>query len=176
MVTSKLPTRVRGLTYATDEGPGIARLGRPEAFTYRWPSGRVVKDGATLARIRSLVIPPAWTDVWIAPKAAGHIQATGRDARRRKQYRSHPEWRAVRDAAKFDHLVEFARALPSIRAAVARDLAKPPCSRERVMAVVVTLLERTHIRVGNEEYARTNDSYGLTTLKNGHARVRGRRV
>ncbi|MEO8483455.1 MAG: DNA topoisomerase IB [Acidobacteriota bacterium] len=174
--TSTAPTRVPGLSYATDESPGIARAGRPGAFVYRWPGGRLVKDGATLRRIRSLAVPPAWTDVWISPNAVGHIQATGRDARRRKQYRYHPRWRTVRDEAKFDHLLEFARALPVIRRALTRDLAKAPFSRKRVLAVVVSLLERTHIRVGNDEYARTNDSYGLTTLKDGHARIQGKRV
>jgi DNA topoisomerase-1 len=175
-MSSKRSPRVPGLSYATDEGPGIARSGTPGAFVYRWPGGRIVKARAVLERIQAIVNPPAWTDVWISPTATSHIQATGRDARRRKQYRYHPRWRAVRDAAKFDRLLEFARALPAIRQAVARDLGQPPCSRERVLAVVVSLLERTHIRVGNDEYARTNDSYGLTTLKNRHARIRGRRV
>lgn len=175
-MASRTSPRVPGLSYATDEGPGITRNGPPGAFIYQWPGGRLVKDRATIRRIQALVIPPAWTEVWISPNAAGHIQATGRDARRRKQYRYHHRWRAIRDAAKFDRLLDFARVLPTIRRSVARDLAQPPSSRDRVLAVVVSLLERTHIRVGNEEYARTNDSYGLTTLKNGHARVRGKRV
>jgi len=174
----KAPTSngVMPVLYATDDRPGITRVGSAGRFTYRWPGGRTVRDRKTLRRIQGIVIPPAWTDVWIAPDATGHVQATGRDARRRKQYRYHPQWRANRDAAKFDHLLEFAGVLPAIRAAVARDLTKLSGSRERVLAVVISLLERTHMRVGSEEYARTNNSYGLTTLKNGHARIRGGRM
>jgi DNA topoisomerase-1 len=168
--------RPPGLVYVSDAVAGITRRGQAGAFTYHWPSGRRVRDAATLRRIQSLAIPPAWTAVWIATGASGHMQATGRDARGRKQYRYHLRWRLVRDAAKFDHLLEFARVLPAIRAAVARDLRAPPASRAHVLAVVVSLLERTHMRIGNDEYARANDSYGLTTLKNRHARVLGRRV
>jgi len=149
---------------------------RGATFYYRRADGRVVRDVATLARIRKLAIPPAWTDVWIAPDPAGHVQATGRDARGRKQYRYHADWRERRDTAKFDHLIDFAHTLPAIRQRVAADLQAPPLSRARVLATVVALLEHTHIRVGNEEYARANGSYGLTTLKDRHVRVRGRRM
>jgi DNA topoisomerase I len=143
---------------------------------YRDARGRRVSAAATLERIRRLAIPPAWTDVWICPDEDGHLQATGRDARRRKQYRYHPDWTAVRDAAKFDRVLAFARALPAIRRTVRRDLRRPPLSRERVLATVVRLLESTLIRVGNEEYARENQSFGLTTLRNRHVRIRGGRL
>ena len=135
-----------------------------------------MRDPATLARIRRLAIPPAWVDVWIAPDPTGHLQATGRDARGRKQYRYHAEWTAQRDVAKYDHVIDFAHTLPAIRHRVAADLQAPPLSRARVLATVIALLERTHIRVGNDEYARENGSYGLTTLKDRHVRVRGRRM
>jgi DNA topoisomerase-1 len=144
---------------------------RGRGFAYVDPRGRPVRDGATLARVRALAIPPAWTDVWISPDPRAHLQATGRDARRRKQARYHPRWREVRDAAKFGRLAAFARALPRVRARVARDLARPgPPSREKVVAAVVRLLETTLVRVGNDEYARENRSYGLTTLRDGHAK------
>jgi DNA topoisomerase-1 len=164
------------LRYAGDDRPGIARITRGRTFTYRRPDGTWVRDASTLARIRKLAIPPAWTNVWIATDPAGHLQATGRDARGRKQYRYHAEWTMQRDLVKYEHLIEFARLLPAIRRRVAEDLQAPPLSRERVLATVIALLERTHIRVGNDEYARANGSYGLTTLKNRHVRVRGRRV
>ena len=164
------------LRYAGDHRPGLSRMKRGATFYYRRADGRVVRDVATLARIRKLAIPPAWTDVWIAPDPAGHVQATGRDARGRKQYRYHADWRARRDTAKFDHLIDFAHTLPAIRQRVAADLQAPPLSRARVLATVVALLEHTHIRVGNEEYARANGSYGLTTLKDRHVRVQGRRM
>jgi DNA topoisomerase-1 len=135
-----------------------------------------VRDAATQARIKKLAIPPAWTNVWIAPDPAGHVQATGRDARGRKQYRYHADWTSHRNNAKFDRLVDFAHILPAIRRRVAADLQAPPLTRNRVLATVIALLERTHIRVGNEEYARTNGSYGLTTLQNRHVRVRGQHV
>jgi DNA topoisomerase-1 len=135
-----------------------------------------VRDTATLARIRSLVIPPAWTDVWICPNPNGHLQATGRDARGRKQYRYHPHWREVRDSSKYDRLLEFARALPAIRRQVARDLARRNLERERVLATVVRLMDLAFVRVGNQEYARDNNSYGLTTLKDRHAKVTGKTI
>jgi DNA topoisomerase-1 len=135
--------------------------------------GAPIREAATLARIRALAIPPAWRDVWICPIAHGHLQAVGRDARGRKQYRYHPRWRAVRDETKYARLVEFARALPRIRTRVAADLARPGLTRAKVLATVVRLLETTAIRVGNEAYARENGSYGLTTLRNRHVTVRG---
>src|SRR5262245_58664671 len=172
-MTRRIPDRVR---YAIDDRPGIVRRRRGRGFSYAFKDGRAVSDAGTLARIKKLAIPPAWTDVWIARDPRGHLQATGRDARGRKQYRYHPAWTAARDATKYEHLLEFARLLPVIRRRVARDLSAPPLSRERVLATVIRLLERTHIRVGNNEYARLNGSYGLTTLKNRHVRVRGRRI
>jgi DNA topoisomerase-1 len=164
------------LYYASDVEPGLTRVKIGRAFGYRDASGRAVRDRATLERIRSLVIPPAWTKVWIAPRANAHLQATGRDARGRKQYRYHPRWTAVRDENKYSRMLAFARVLPAIRRRVAADLRRTPLSRERVLATVVALLERTLIRVGNDEYARTNGSFGLTTLLDRHVDVRGRRV
>jgi DNA topoisomerase-1 len=162
-----------GLRYVSDEQPGIGRRRVGKGFSYRAPKGGVVKDAEALRRIRSLAIPPAWTEVWICPHPDGHIQATGRDARGRKQYRYHPRWREVRDAAKYDRLLDFARGLPEIRARIAEDMARPGLPREKVLATVVHLLETTLIRVGNDEYAEKNDSYGLTTLKTRHVKVEG---
>jgi DNA topoisomerase-1 len=164
------------LRHVTDEGPGIRRRRAGARFTYVAPTGRVIRDAATLDRINALAIPPAWTDVWICPSADGHIQATGRDARGRKQYRYHAAWNAARDEVKYEHLIEFGAALPRIRRRVSADMKRPPLSRERVLATVVRLLEKTLIRIGNDEYARTNHSYGLTTLRNHHVKVRGRRM
>jgi DNA topoisomerase I len=168
--------REAGLTYANDADPGIRRVRAGRGFRYVGADGRAVRDPATLARIRALVIPPAWEQVWIAPRASAHIQATGRDARGRKQYRYHPRWTAVRDETKYTRMLGFARALPAIRQRLAADLRRAPLSRARVLATVVALLERTLIRVGNDEYARTNGSFGLTTLRDRHVAVRGRRV
>ncbi|MET0553191.1 MAG: DNA topoisomerase IB [Vicinamibacteria bacterium] len=165
-----------GLRYTLDEGAGITRTRAGKGFTYRDVRGRTIRDAAQLGRIRSLAIPPAWTDVWISPAATGHIQATGRDAKGRKQYRYHPRWRAARDETKYQRLMAFARLLPRIRARVDRDLARDGLTREKVIATVVRLLEATLIRVGNEEYARQNRSYGLTTMRDGHASVSGERV
>jgi DNA topoisomerase-1 len=162
-----------GLRYVSDEQPGIVRRRVGKGFSYRAPKGGVVKDAETLRRIRSLAIPPAWTEVWICPHPDGHIQATGRDARGRKQYRYHPRWREVRDAAKYDRLLDFARGLPAIRARIAEDMALPGLPREKVLATVVHLLETTLIRIGNDDYARANRSYGLTTLRNPHVKVEG---
>lgn len=159
------------LRYVSDDQAGIARLTRHGAFAYRRSSGGLVKDPSTLNRIRHLAIPPAWRDVWICARDDGHIQATGRDARGRKQYRYHTAWRETRDANKFDRLIEFGRKLPGIRRQVAIDLRQPPLSRTAVLATVVRLLEATLIRVGNEEYARTNHSFGLTTLRHRHVSV-----
>lgn len=165
-----------GLRYCMDDGPGIGRKLKRNAFVYFDTSGRPVKDEASLARIKRLAIPPAWTEVWISPYENGHIQATGRDARGRKQYRYHADWRQQRDANKFVHMVSFAHALPQIRRRVRRDLARRGMPREKVLATVVRLLETTLIRVGNDEYARTNGSYGLTTMHNKHAKIRGAKV
>lgn len=162
-----------GLRYVSDTSPGIRRKKAGRGFYYADPRGERITDGATLERIRGLVIPPAWTDVWICPRANGHIQAAGRDAKGRKQYLYHPRWREVRDSSKFERMVAFGEALPGIRARVDRDLKKPGLRRERVLATVVRLLETTLIRVGNDEYARTNDSFGLTTLRNEHVDVEG---
>jgi DNA topoisomerase-1 len=166
-------TTAPGLRHSTDRRPGITRRRSGRGFSYRDAEGNVVRDRETLARIRSLAIPPAWTDVWICPYPNGHLQATGRDAKGRKQYRYHPRFRHGRDAAKFERLVAFANALPAIRSRVDEDLARPGLPKEKVLAAVVRLLELTLIRVGNEEYARLNRSFGLTTLRDRHADVEG---
>ena len=137
------------------------------------PDGKPLRDAETLARIKSLVIPPAWKDVWISTVANGHLQATGRDARGRKQYRYHPKWRQVRDETKYDRMLAFGYTLPQVRDRIEHDLALPGLPRAKVLATVLQLMERTLIRVGNDEYARTNDSYGLTTLRNSHVRLNG---
>ena len=162
-----------GLRYVTDDGPGIRRRRAGKRFHYVDTDGRRITDPDRVAWFDRLAIPPAWIDVWICPIRRGHIQATGRDARGRKQYRYHPRWRDVRDEAKFGRLVEFARALPRIRRRTERDLRRRGLSREKVLALVVRLLEETLIRVGNEEYARENRSYGLSTLRDRHVRVNG---
>ncbi|HYW29950.1 MAG TPA: hypothetical protein VE869_00490 [Gemmatimonas sp.] len=164
------------LRYVTDSRPGIRRVATAASFRYVSPDGKAVRDGQTLARIRSIGIPPAWTSVWICPAANGHVQATGRDAKGRKQHRYHARWRAVRDENKNGRLARFARALPGIRRRVAADLSSRGMSRERVLAMVVRLLETTYIRIGNEAYARTNQSYGLTTLTDDHVQIRGARI
>jgi len=168
--------KVVGLRYVSDQQRGISRVGAPGRFRYQGPDGKRIKDHETLARIKRLVIPPAWTEVWIAPGADAHLQATGRDARGRKQYRYHADFALVRDAAKYAHLVEFAEALPALRRRLKRDLAQPGLPREKILAALVTLLEQTLIRVGNEDYARTNHSFGLTTLRNRHVKVKGAEV
>lgn len=162
-----------GLRYVTDQSPGITRHRAGTGFNYRESSGRRVTDSTTLARIRSLAIPPAWEDVWICPHERGHLQATGRDARGRKQHRYHPAWRETRDSAKFTRTIEFGRALPRIRRRVARDLRRPGLGRAKVLAAMVRLLETTHIRIGNEEYLKQNRSVGLSTLRDRHVSVRG---
>jgi DNA topoisomerase-1 len=164
------------LRYSSSDEPGLVRRRRGRGFGYERSDGRRVTDKQTLARIRSLAIPPAWRDVWICADPDGHLQAVGRDARGRKQYRYHPRWRGVRDAAKYTRLAEFCRALPRLRRRVAADLDCDCLCKEKVVALVVSLLERTQVRVGNDEYARTNDSYGATTLRDRHARVRGSAV
>jgi DNA topoisomerase-1 len=165
-----------GLRYVNDAMPGIRRRRAGRGFTYAGTDGRRLTDRRVLARIRALAIPPAWTDVWICPIARGHLQATGRDARGRKQYRYHARWREVRDEAKYGRMVAFGQALPRIRRRVEADLALPGLPRERVLAAVVRLLEKTAVRVGNEEYARENRSFGLTTLRNRHAEVGTSRI
>lgn len=175
-IASSDVARAAGLRYMLDDLPGITRHRAGESFTYRSPDGRRVRDRATLARISALAIPPAWTDVWISPIENGHLAATGRDVKGRKQYRYHPEFAAIRDAAKYERLAEFARALPAIRRAIARHQRLPGLPREKVLATVVALLEETGIRIGNEEYAKTNGSFGLTTLRNRHVTVKGEQV
>ena len=165
-----------GLRHSGDDQPGITRRRAGRGFSYRDPDGRTIRDPAELKRIRGIVIPPAWTDVWISPWPNGYLQATGRDARGRKQYRYHARYRARRDSAKFERLIAFAKALPAIRERVDRDLARSGLPREKVLAAVVRLLELTLIRVGNDEYVRLNRSFGLTTLHDRHARVEGTEV
>jgi DNA topoisomerase-1 len=168
-----------GLRYVSDAAPGIKRMPRRGAgrsahgFRYLAPGGTAVREHATLVRIKALAIPPAWRDVWICPRDDCHLQATGRDARGRKQYRYHARWREVRDETKYGRVAAFARALPRIRRRVSLDLARAGLPREKVLATVVRLLETTFIRVGNEEYARENESFGLTTLRDRQVRVRG---
>jgi DNA topoisomerase-1 len=162
-----------GLRYVTDAEPGIRRRRAGRGFSFVGPDGKRVTAPSTLARIRSLVIPPAWTDVWISIDPHGHIQATGRDARGRKQYRYHPQWREARDQTKFERMVEFGAALPAIRGRVAEDLRGAELSRDKVLAVVVSLLDRTLVRVGNPEYAKDNHSFGLTTMRDRHVVVEG---
>jgi DNA topoisomerase-1 len=159
--------------YVTDEEPGSRRERAGDGWRYVRDKGREVRDEATLARIRKLAIPPAWTDVWICAQADGHLQATGRDARGRKQYRYHPEFREARESTKYEHMLDFARVLPTIRERVAEHMALRGLPREKVLATVVHLLETTLIRVGNDDYAKSNKSYGLTTLRNPHVKVEG---
>jgi DNA topoisomerase I len=162
-----------GLVHISDGEPGLRRKRAGRGFCYIGLDGRKVSDPDTLSRIRALAIPPAWTDVWISPSAAGHFQASGRDQRGRKQYRYHPDWIACRDAAKFEKLAEFARALPAIRRRVQDDMRRRNITRERVIASVVWLLDRTFVRIGNDHYARENGSYGLTTLRSRHVDLNG---
>ena len=160
--------RQAGLRYVSDDLPGLQRRRAGKGFSYRDADGAAVRDAATLARIRALAIPPAYTDVWICALPNGHLQATGRDARRRKQYRYHPEWARVRGDGKFDRVIAFGEALPALRRRLRRDLKLPGFPRDKVLAIVVALLSETLVRVGNVEYARENRSYGLTTLRNHH--------
>ncbi len=172
--------KAAGLRYVTDKKPGIRRHPKGtggKAFEYTVdPGGEPLEDEATLARIKSLVIPPAWTDVWICKQPNGHLQATGRDARGRKQSRYHPKWREVRDGTKYERMMKFAAALPKIRERVAADLKLPGLPRNKVLATIVSVMELTHIRVGNQEYAKENKSYGLTTMRNKHVEVHGAEV
>jgi DNA topoisomerase-1 len=162
-----------GLRYVNDADPGITRVRAGEGFRFRDAAGKAVSDPAILGRIKRLAIPPAWTEVWICPHANGHIQATGRDQRGRKQYRYHTDWRAARDDTKYERMIAFGRALPKIRRRVARDLRQRGLGRDKVLATMIRLLETTLVRVGNEEYARANGSVGLSTMQDRHVRVRG---
>ena len=168
--------KAAGLRYVSDDKPGITRKRCGDNFTYHDPDGSRITDQTMLERVKSLGIPPAWDDVWICPNPRGHIQATGRDQKGRKQYRYHPRWREVRDETKYERMIAFGEALPAIRARVDDDMRKQGFPREKVLATVVRLLETTHIRVGNEEYARTNKSFGLTTMRNRHVKVEGSTV
>jgi DNA topoisomerase-1 len=168
--------KAAGLRYVSDTKPGIRRKRSGKGFHYVDAEGKPVRDKETLARVRSLVIPPAWTGVWICPNPKGHLQATGRDARGRKQSRYHPRWREVRDETKYERMIIFGAALPGIRERVEQDLGLPGLPRPKVLATIVRLMETTLIRVGNEEYARQNGSYGLTTMRNKHVEVDGSTV
>jgi DNA topoisomerase-1 len=168
--------RAAGLRYFLDDAPGITRRRRGKGFTYVLPDGRPLRAAKDLGRIRALAIPPAWTNVWICPSASGHLQATGRDARGRKQYRYHPRWREARDITKYERIIAFAKTLPRIRQRTKADLSASGLTREKVLATVVQLLERTLIRVGNDEYARANRSFGLTTMRDRHVDVSGASV
>lgn len=169
----KAAARSAGLRYVSDRQPGITRRRAGKGFSFRDPDGRRIAGRAEIKRLKALAIPPAWDEVWICPDPRGHLQATGRDARGRKQYRYHPKWHEARDAAKFDRVLAFGRALPKIRQAVSKRIGGDPLRRETVLAAVVRLLETTLVRVGNEEYARDNKSYGLTTLRERHVEVAG---
>ena len=165
-----------GLRYVCDNARGIRREMGPLGFRYRGVDGKIIRKASELKRIRALAVPPAWTDVWICADPRGHLQATGRDAKGRKQYRYHPEWRTCRDETKFERMQEFAAALPGVRRRTAADLSRHGLPREKVLATVVQLLEKSLIRVGNDEYARDNNSYGLTTLRKQHADVQGAKL
>lgn len=171
-----LSAKAAGLRYVRDQEPGIRRLKAGKAFRYVTPGGKAVTDAATLRRIRSLVIPPAWTDVWICATEDGHLQAVGRDVKGRKQYRYHPSYRFQRDQTKFGRMLSFGKALEMIRARVEEDMKAPGLSRKKVLATVVKLLETTCMRIGNDEYKAQNDSYGLTTLQDHHVKVDGSRI
>jgi DNA topoisomerase I len=176
LVDPQESARAAGLRYVSDLGPGIRRKRAGRAFRYLDTAGRPIREQDLIGRIKSLAIPPAWTDVWICPDPRGHLQATGRDARGRKQYRYHPRWRQIRDAVKYDRMLDFAAALPKIRRRTDDDLERPGMPREKVLAAIVRLLEETRIRVGNEEYRKENGSFGLTTLRNRHVDLIGSEV
>lgn len=165
-----------GLVYVNDDMPGIARVRAGKGFSYRDAKGRTIRDKAERKRLQALAIPPAYTDVWICPDPRGHIQATGRDAKGRKQYRYHPEFREIRDSAKYEHMLDFAKALPKIRGRVHTDMGKRGMPAVKVLATIVWLLENTMIRVGNSDYARSNRSHGLTTLRDRHVSLEGSEV
>lgn len=165
-----------GLVHVNDAGPGLSRRRHGRGFAYYTADGKHVADASTLERIRRLAIPPAWQDVWICPRANGHLQATGRDSRGRKQYRYHPQWRLWRDQGKYRQLLAFGRTLPQLRAQAEHDLAQPGLPRDKVLAALVQLLDQTQMRIGNSYYANTNQSYGLSTLRDDHARIRGQEL
>jgi DNA topoisomerase-1 len=164
------------MRYVSDEMPGIRRRRAGKGFTYLDPDGERITDRAEIDRIKRLAIPPAWTDVWICPHPTGHILATGRDAKGRKQYRYHPQWRKVRDEAKFERTIAFGEALPALRRRVKKNMAATGLPKERVVSTVVALLDSCFARVGNEEYVKENNSFGLTTLRNRHAKFNGRKL
>ena len=176
LVIGALSAKAAGLRYATGDPSGISRHRRGKSFIFKDAKGRVIRDAKTLARVRALVLPPAWTDVWISSDPRSHLQATGRDAAGRKQYRYHKDWTAERDSTKYYRMIDFAQALPAIRKRTRRDLMGPACCRPRVLATVVELLSKTAIRIGNEEYARKHQSRGLTTLQDKHVKIRGRKL
>jgi DNA topoisomerase-1 len=176
VTASPLFAKQAGLRYVSCSEPGIQRVKRGKAFVYRLPSGKLLRDATELERIRKLALPPAWRNVWICSSARGHLLATGIDARGRKQYRYHPQWRTVRDEAKYNDLATFGRKLPQLRRALDRDLARPGLHRDKVLATVVAVMERTAVRVGNDRYTNDNGSYGLTTLLDRHARIAGGKV
>lgn len=165
-----------GLQYVTDEGLGIQRRKRGDKWAYISVDGNPIKDPREIERINQLGIPPAWSNVWICPDPDGHLQATGRDAKGRKQYRYHAKWRSLRDQTKFTRMIAFSEALPKIRARLEQDLSLPGLPRDKVLATVVQLMELTRIRVGNEEYAKTNQSFGLTTMRDGHVNIEGTKI
>ncbi len=176
VATGMSSARAAGLHYTNAAKAGITRKRRGKSFVFIGPNGRIIRDAKTLARLRALVLPPAWTDIWICTDPRAHLQATGRDAAGRKQYRYHAQWRCERDSTKYHRLLAFAEVLPRIRRRTRRDLMGPACCRPRVLATVVELLARTYIRIGNEEYARKHKSHGLTTLQDRHVKVRGRNL
>jgi DNA topoisomerase-1 len=176
MSNATAEVRVPGLRYVNDTEPGITRRRAGRGFVYTTPDGKRVRDRAELERIRALAVPPAWTDVWICTSGNGHILATGRDAKGRKQYRYHPRWRTVRDEAKFDRTIAFGEALPALRRRVRKDMMRAGLPKQKVVAAIVALLDQCFARIGNEEYAKSNGSFGLTTLRDRHARFSGSRL
>ena len=176
VTTPAIAAKSTGLRYVSDTQPGIQRKRAGKHFRYIAPDGTPIHDQEKLHRIKTLAIPPAWADVWICTSPRGHLQATGRDAKGRKQYRYHPRWRAIRDETKYDKMIAFGQALPSIRAQIDHDLNEPGLTREKVLATIVRLLDTTAIRVGNEEYVRENGSFGVTTLQNEHVTFQGPKI
>ncbi|NPD67908.1 DNA topoisomerase IB [Lichenicola cladoniae] len=172
-VDGREAARAAHLHYVDDSKPGFTRRLGPDGLTYFAPNGEAVTDEAVLVRLKKLAVPPAYTDVWICRDPKGHLQAVGRDARGRKQYRYHPDWRSIRDEAKYGKMLVFGEKLPALRAQVQKDLTRPGLPRAKVLATVVALLEKTMMRIGNDEYAKTNKSFGLTTLRRRHAKVSG---